>query len=59
MTTIVERQPPAGMSIDLEDRFMVSNLASANDASTWSRLLGDFRWTSLPDVVGRCAANDV
>ena len=31
MTTTVERQPPAGMSIDVEDWFMVSNLASAND----------------------------
>lgn len=37
MNAIIERQPPAGMSIDVEDWFMVSNLASAIDASSWSR----------------------
>ena len=37
MSGIVERQPPAGMSIDLEDWFMVSNLSSVIDASSWSR----------------------
>ena len=37
MGAIAERQPPAGMSIDVEDWFMVSNLASAVEASSWSR----------------------
>ena len=37
MNAIVEGQPPAGMSIGVEDWFMVSNLASAIDASSWSR----------------------
>lgn len=36
MSSIVERQPPAAMSIDVEDWFMVSNLASVVDASSWS-----------------------
>lgn len=37
MSAFAERQPPAGMSIDVEDWFMVSNLASAIEASSWSR----------------------
>ena len=37
MSTAFANQPPAGMSIDVEDWFMASNLASAVDASSWSR----------------------
>ena len=35
MNTIVESQPPAGMSIDVEDWFMANNLTSATDSSSW------------------------
>ena len=37
VSTAFANQPPAGMSVDVEDWFMASNLASAVDASSWSR----------------------
>ena len=58
MTTTVERQPPARMSIDVEDWFMVGNLASAMDASTWSRR--DSRIERNTDLVlGRLADHGI
>ena len=37
MNNPVSQQSPAGMSVDVEDWFMASNLGSAVDAASWSR----------------------
>lgn len=55
MSTIVEGQPPAGMSIDVEDWFMVSNLESVIDASSWSRR--ESRVEANTDCVLECLAD--
>lgn len=55
MSRIVEGQPPAGMSIDVEDWFMVSNLASVIDASSWSRRAS--RVEASTDRVLECLAD--